>query len=241
MLIYCAINKINNKLYIGQTTKSLEERKSSHERCRPHVKHLPFTRAIIKYGKDVFIWVTLTIVDNRSDLNKKEKEWIKLLKTTDPVNGYNCACGGAGIILDGEREELRLNKIRKKIYQYSMDGLFIREFSCLTDATNILNLKLNMTGKISECANNKRKSFKNFRWSYIKAEHLENMTQWKGRSILQLTLSNEIIKTYESIRFAAESFKNKNIKSTCAFINDVCNGKQNSAYGFKWKYLEAQV
>lgn len=49
MLIYKATNKINGKIYIGQTHKSLEERKMCHKHDSKNIDTY-FYRAIRKYG-----------------------------------------------------------------------------------------------------------------------------------------------------------------------------------------------
>lgn len=49
MLIYKATNNINGKIYIGQTTKTLEERKKYHKRDSKRIDNL-FYRAIRKCG-----------------------------------------------------------------------------------------------------------------------------------------------------------------------------------------------
>ena len=52
MIIYKATNKINGKVYIGQTINSLEHRKSGHEREARYQKETSvyFHNALLKYG-----------------------------------------------------------------------------------------------------------------------------------------------------------------------------------------------
>ena len=60
--IYCFINKINNKKYIGQSI-NIEERKESHLRYynNPNMKdyNTKFYRALRKYGTDQFTFQIL--------------------------------------------------------------------------------------------------------------------------------------------------------------------------------------
>lgn len=58
----------------------------------------------------------------------------------------------------------------KKVYQYNMEGDFIREFNSMTEAINIYGKR---AIKISECVRNKRKSACGFRWSHSKLDKLE--------------------------------------------------------------------
>ena len=83
------INKINGKIYIGQTKQTLEQRyKNGYEHCRH------FWNAIQKYGWDNFEHIIL--VDNLSiDMaNIIEEELIKKYNATNKDKGYNMKSGG---------------------------------------------------------------------------------------------------------------------------------------------------
>lgn len=92
--IYYCENMINHKGYVGQTTRSLEERK------KEHLKHLDsenviFHVAIKKYGKENFQWSILGEYMNE-DLDKYEEYWIKEKNTHYRDGyGYNMNYGGA--------------------------------------------------------------------------------------------------------------------------------------------------
>lgn len=90
MIIYKATNKINGKSYIGQTTKTLEERIKGHLRVK---KKLYFHRALEEYSNDNFEWSILEKCLNKEDLNLKEKYYIKYYDTFGE-NGYNSTTGG---------------------------------------------------------------------------------------------------------------------------------------------------
>ena len=55
MIVYKATNKINNKVYIGITTKTLEHRKSIHKKDSK-TKNTYFYKAIRKHGFDYIKW-----------------------------------------------------------------------------------------------------------------------------------------------------------------------------------------
>jgi group I intron endonuclease len=52
MIIYKITNKVNGKIYVGQTTRSLEERWYGH--CSTANQHGILGKALIKYGKENF-------------------------------------------------------------------------------------------------------------------------------------------------------------------------------------------
>jgi len=91
MIIYKVTNKINGKIYIGQTIHSMEDRWTQHcseKSCCRRLKH-----SILKYGKDNFIIEQIDSAKSLEELNKKEEYWIKELNSLVP-NGYNLIQGG---------------------------------------------------------------------------------------------------------------------------------------------------
>lgn len=95
--IYMHRNKINNKVYIGQTIQPLEERWKNgygYKTC------YYFYHAIQKYGWDNFEHIILEQNENwtQEDLNRKEKEYIQLFDATNPSSGYNICEGGSSSI-----------------------------------------------------------------------------------------------------------------------------------------------
>jgi group I intron endonuclease len=110
-IIYKITNKINGKVYIGQTVRLLQERIKSHVRAskRLTIKSY-FLRALKKYGLDAFEWMTICECFSRKELDDKEIFYIKELNTVYP-NGYNITLGGGG--MSGfKHSEKTLNKVR---------------------------------------------------------------------------------------------------------------------------------
>lgn len=105
-IIYCARNSINGKVYVGQTTESLDKRRLDHERCRStSSRRLAFASAILKYGKENFVWSTLQVCQSLEELDAAEIFWIKKLHSfwKDPLcNGYNLTIGGRNGVGVGE-------------------------------------------------------------------------------------------------------------------------------------------
>ena len=87
-VIYKATCDVTGKSYIGQTKRTLAERRKQHEKG---VGNYYFQRAIKKYGKDHFEWSILEECDN-TILNDREIYWINFFNTY--TNGYNSTCGG---------------------------------------------------------------------------------------------------------------------------------------------------
>ena len=95
MLIYTATNKVNGKMYVGQTVGSLGHRKGQHvSDTKLHRDGCHFHNAIRKYGIDNFKWKTLHRCNNIDLLNQLEIFYIGYYNTFD--NGYNLTEGGCG-------------------------------------------------------------------------------------------------------------------------------------------------
>lgn len=95
--IYKITNILNNKIYVGQTSKTIKERLTAHFHSAFDVKlNTRFYRAIRKYGKSAFIIELLDTAFNKESCNEKEKMWIKRLNSANRDIGYNSCEGGEG-------------------------------------------------------------------------------------------------------------------------------------------------
>ena len=106
-LIYKITNLINDKIYVGKTTKTLEKRFQWHyiDSKKNKCKNRPLYQDINKFGIDNFSIELLEEVENNPD--EREIYWIDKLNSRIP-NGYNIALGGEGKKLVTKEEE---NKI----------------------------------------------------------------------------------------------------------------------------------
>ena len=89
-VIYGFENKINHKMYIGQTQRTLKERIKQHLR-----DDLCVDLSIKKYGIGNFHVIVLEECKTLEELNEREIYWIKRLNCKTP-NGYNRTDGGEG-------------------------------------------------------------------------------------------------------------------------------------------------
>lgn len=113
MKIYLITNKINGKLYVGQTHFTLEKRFQRHCWKSAHVV-MPIANAIKKYGKENFTIEELCQCSTQKELDNMEIYWANKLSTFCP-NGYNLKVGRAsGITSEETKEKISLaNKGRK--------------------------------------------------------------------------------------------------------------------------------
>lgn len=97
-IIYKIINTKNEKIYIGQTTRSLQERWYGHTNSKKHFD-TPLYKAMRKYGKNSFKIEVIEKLNFPKDklikkLNEREIFWIKYYDSYN--NGYNATRGGMG-------------------------------------------------------------------------------------------------------------------------------------------------
>lgn len=91
MIIYKLTNKLNGKVYIGQTKRTLNKRLSEHLKKNK----TPISKALRSVGIENF---NVSVVDHahcKSELDEKERFYIKFYNSIVP-NGYNICIGGEG-------------------------------------------------------------------------------------------------------------------------------------------------
>ena len=117
MIIYKITNKINNKSYVGQTTRSLKSRWKGH--CASAIKNKSnnlFHNAISKYGKDCFEIEIIGFANSKNELDILEKDLIIESKSLHP-DGYNLKEGGVFDLKysDYSRQKMSKAKIGSKL------------------------------------------------------------------------------------------------------------------------------
>lgn len=123
MIIYKITNKQNNKIYIGQTIRKLEERFARHKNdALNNILDTHFARAIRYYGPESFEAEIIDVADTQDELNKKEQYWIKYYNSIE--DGYNetdaiSKCGG-NTYKNKTPEEME--KIRENLRQSKLGG-----------------------------------------------------------------------------------------------------------------------
>lgn len=118
MQVYKITNIQNNKVYIGQTIRGIQERLARHIKdAMSNRLDTHFARAIRKYGPGNFIIEEIDTAETQEELNKKEQYWI--MQYNSVKEGYNetsaiYKCGGNTYQSKAEEEmEIIKEKIRK--------------------------------------------------------------------------------------------------------------------------------
>lgn len=118
MIIYKAENIINGKIYVGQTIKSLNERKQQHLLKAKKGEGYKFHRALSYWGEQNFIWDILEEVSTVQQLKEREHYWIEYYKSYE--YGYNLTKGDSNPMNFSESKQyhdsvMRSKEVREKI------------------------------------------------------------------------------------------------------------------------------
>jgi len=210
--IYKIRNKIDNKIYIGQTTQDLDIRWKQHLKNTSNCRYLK--NAFDKHGIDNF---ELELVCTTSDdlLNDMEIEYIKNFDCLVP-NGYNLRLGGNS----GKHNEQTKHKIRETL----KDGYKIGR---------IVNSKNRLGKPHSETI--KKKISKSLKGNKFSKESINKRVLSRrinqNRKIVQFDLEGNKLKEFDSCKEAG-----KYMGVTTSSICQCLKGKTKTSKGFIWKY-----
>lgn len=278
--IYKITNLINQKVYIGQTSRTIDIRWQQHLYSSKDGESLLY-RAMRKYGIENF---SIEQVEETSLLNEREIFWINYYNSFE--KGYNMTLGGEGsqiiqrdkiislwnqglnlsdislktghakrhisnaLQAEGITKEEIFNRGRETacakrsipVYKFDLNGNFINSYCSAKEAGRDNNLS---ASHILNCCNDKELSCGGFLWSFsqqIDKQSIFKISEKKQggkidkRPVEQRDKNNNYIQTFESLGAAAKA-----VNGSSANIFAACNGRQKTAYGFKWNYSLVEV
>lgn len=116
----------------------------------------------------------------------------------------------------------------RKVFQYDLDGSFVREFADVDDACSLFGLSRKDLMKV--CSQGKS-ILADSQWRYYRTDKIRRVAGPRGRKVYQLSLEGRLLDTYESIAEASA----KTHLHTSGICN-VLNGKYKNTGGFIWVY-----
>lgn len=242
--IYQVKNKINGKIYIGQSI-DIERRWSQHKYGKGS---LILRNAIKKYGLENF---DFSILEKIEFINKKETSLIlttleeKYLKEYEPFireNGYNInktskpnisekRGGNFGELIS--KIKIENNHCGKSVIQYSLSGEFIKKWKSAAEIERETGYKAE---NISASCLKKNYTYKSYIWHFendsITNEFIEKIKKIHNHpNVQQYSLKGELLNEFNSLKEASE-------KTLINFklIYDVCCGRRKTTNGFIWKF-----
>lgn len=169
-IIYRITNKINKKIYIGQTIQGIKKRWWQHRyEAKKDKQLLLISRAIKKYNESNFIIEEIDKCDSQEELNYFETYWIDYFDATNKKIGYNIKYGGGrNQISDYER----LKRAKFFIKCIETEEIFISYKSAA-------NYKGISAGNISSCISNRKSylSLNGCRWERINKNEVKDLSK----------------------------------------------------------------
>jgi len=250
MIIYKATNNINGKVYIGQTTNTLQKRINKHKSSSiKGSKKTYFNLAIVKYGFENFIWEEIDSADFFEELDYMEIYWIKFYYSDNRKYGYNLAKGG-NVNRNykwTEKQKENQSKRRKEFFSKKENreklSKIMKEKYASGEIPKILGKKFSKE-TIKRMSESKigKSNYKNIGKKHTKEQnqkHSEFIKNWwrnpenyKKSKILKKIICVETGKVYNSISEAK-----RELKLNSCHIGSVCSGNRKSCAGFTWKYI----
>lgn len=129
-----------------------------------------------------------------------------------------------------------MHQLNKKVYQYSLNGDFLNEFSCVTEAERATGVS---NSNICACCKGRHRYVNDFQWSYEKNDKLppidktqlryENSIKKQEKAVYQYNLQGDYIGCYKSLSMAQRE-TNVSFKK----ISKCCHQQQKQTGGFMW-------
>lgn len=94
--IYCIKNKINNKVYVGYTSKTIEKRFVKHIKNAENKVNRRLYDSMNHHGYNNFEITKIDECNTKLKAEELESWYIYLFKSKDPISGYNMTWGGDG-------------------------------------------------------------------------------------------------------------------------------------------------
>jgi len=220
--IYQIKNKINNNIYVG-SAKDFSRRIGEHTKLLKKNKHHSsyLQHAWNKYGEDNFIFGLLEVVEDLSQLIKREQHYI------DTLNPEYNMCPTAGSRLGSKTTKETREKNRQNATKFWLGKNLSEETKKkIGDANRGNQHTQEAKDKIS--ANHSRHNL----GKKFSEESKSKMAKAKAMPISQYTLDGQFIRSWDSGKHVQnETDMNQ------GNINKVCLGKYKQAYGFVWKFI----
>ena len=218
--IYLLTNVVNNKVYVGQTIRSIKARVWEHFNKK---SKYAISLAIQKYGKNNFVSKELCKV---SALTKDEL--IKLLNEKEKfyILEYDSLCDHKGYNIDKGGGQASYNK--KPVCQYNLMKDLINTYESATDAYNLTGINYS---DISKCCLKKATTAGGYFWTFL-GENLilPEKLIIPNRIVSKYTLNGEFVCRYSCVNEISDD------KRLLNRIRNCCVGRQYNVNGFVYRY-----
>lgn len=205
--IYQIINDVNDKIYIGKTERTIQERWGEH--CRDYLKHdcekRPLYSAMKKYGLEHF---HIELIEETSQPEERECFWIEQKRSFK--NGYNATLGGDGkhyldydLVIATYQEVQNVSETARRI------GI---DVSTVSKVLNSSHISIIPSSEVSQRVTG----------------NIVNQYDLQGNFIQSFPSAKAAATSLGKITSTS--------RGASSHISDVCRGKRKTAYGYIWKF-----
>lgn len=213
-VIYKIQNKVNKKIYIGQTTMGFDKRYNNNLLKNSSNKYLK--SEIRKYGIENFsVCKIFDIAFSKTELDIKEIAYIKCFNSTNELFGYNFMSGGS----HGKHRE-KTKKIISKLYKGKGNPMYGK------------NPLAGKTKEEIEIISMKKRISQKGKYTNLHRKHVKESC---GKKVICISTN----KVFDTISEASQKYnvKRPNIIKCCKNERNFC-GKLEDGTKLKWMYYE---
>lgn len=164
--VYLIENLVNGKVYCG-SSKNLSQRFQHHRwRLRKGTHENPHLQAAYsKYGEESFTYRVVEFVEKEEDLVIREQYWLDQFDKSELYNITKYATPGNAITLTQKHKDKLTAKAKKKVVMQTLDGITIKEFQSISEATKEMN---GCVGYLAQLLKKGQRIAYGYRWDYVK-------------------------------------------------------------------------
>ena len=255
--VYKHINKENKKVYIGITSRQVEQRWANGHGYK---NNLTFYKDILKYGWDNFTHEIICTCDTYEEAIKLEEQYIKeninncynVSKTACTVRMHKepdtnvCTDNNAQKSFQWHNHMAQIPLVEKPkrrhsypVSQYSMDGTLLNVFASAKEASIATNIN---NADITSCCKGRRGNGKKSHGAggYIWRYNIDKLDEFPdhptaNKKVYQFDSDYNLIRSYDSAIQAA--LENSIPYNKMLYL---CSGRSASqfALGYYWRYEE---
>lgn len=236
--VYIHTNKINNKVYIGQTCQKPENRWG--DSGKKYNRNPKFWTAIQKYGWDNFKHEILESNLTLEEANIREQYWIKYYNSVE--DGYNIQSGGNNYIMSQEHKD-KISKALtgRKLSEETKEKLSEIAKQRTGEKNPFYGKHHSEESKLKMSESKKGKSLteehKQKISNAIKGENHPNYGKHLSEETKKKIGKGGVIRVEDDKYFCSSNEAAKEVGlSNGAHIREVCNGKRKTAGGYHWKW-----
>lgn len=231
--IYQIRNLINNKVYIGSSTRLLE-REGEHflslKNGNHHSNYLQ--NAFNKYGINSFVFEVIEKCEEEI-LFEREQFYMDKFISYDREGGYNMLKVAGKTV-----------NIPVPVIQLSLEGEYVKSYPSIKEAKIELGLDMS-DNNITNTLHERQKTAHGYRWIYyIEETFREDIQKYIDNKIIKSHIleqidieTGEVLNKFNQIS-EAEVFLEKEIGNST--IRSCLNGKYSHSHGYRWRWFNVR-